>query len=359
MYDIVIIGAGPAGSTLARMLDKKYKILLVDKRNLHENIEYHREKCCGGLLAPAAQKILAQLGLGVPKQVLTGPQMFSVKSIDYDNNIERYYPRHYINIDREKLDRWLISIIPKTVEVAFNCLFKSYKEVDDYLEIKLRDNNRDYVVKTKILVGADGAISRVREQAFKDSLIPEKYVSIQEWYRTNKNMPYYTSIFDKEITDFYSWIIQKDEYLLIGSAIPIKTNVNERFSLLIKKLKKLGYIEDVAYKRTGTLIMRTRKLGQINAIKGNVALIGEAAGFISPSSAEGISYALKSGAVLAECINKYSSNFGKEYAKKVKKIKVNIFLKNVKALLMYNKLTRLIIMKSRILSIDISSERSI
>ncbi len=351
MYDIVIIGAGPAGSTLARLLDKKYKILLIDKRNLNENIEYNREKCCGGLLAPAAQKILAQLGLGVPKDVLTGPQMFSVKSIDYDNNIERFYPRHYINIDREKLDRWLISLVPNTVEVAFNCIFKSYKEVDDYLEIKLRGNNSDYVIKTKILVGADGAISRVRKQAFKDSFVPEKYVSIQDWYKTNKDMPFYTSIFDKDVTDFYSWIIQKDDYLLIGSAIPIKTNVNKRFSLLIQKLKKSGYIEGEAYKRTGTLIMRTRKLGQINAAKGKIALIGEAAGFISPSSAEGISYALKSGAILAKCINIYSGNFGNEYIKKIKKLKVNIFIKNIKALLMYNKLTRKLIMKTRILSI--------
>lgn len=33
-YDITIIGAGPAGSTLARELGKKYKVLLVDKRPL-------------------------------------------------------------------------------------------------------------------------------------------------------------------------------------------------------------------------------------------------------------------------------------------------------------------------------------
>ncbi|MCT4687434.1 NAD(P)-binding protein [Vallitalea sp.] len=72
MYDIVIVGAGPAGATLARMLDNRYKILLIDKRNLNEDIEYKREKCCGGLIAPDAQKMLAHLGLGIPKVVLTG-----------------------------------------------------------------------------------------------------------------------------------------------------------------------------------------------------------------------------------------------------------------------------------------------
>ncbi len=37
------------------------------------------EVCCGGLLAPDAQKMLAKLGLGLPNEVIVGPQMFSVK----------------------------------------------------------------------------------------------------------------------------------------------------------------------------------------------------------------------------------------------------------------------------------------
>ena len=37
MYDIAIIGLGPAGSTLARMLDKKFKIIAIDKKTEDEN----------------------------------------------------------------------------------------------------------------------------------------------------------------------------------------------------------------------------------------------------------------------------------------------------------------------------------
>ena len=67
-----------------------------------------------------------------------------------------------------------------------------------------------------MLVGADGAISKVRKQEFKGDKAPDTYVSIQKWYKTEGEMPFYTSIFDKEVTDFYSWIIQKNQYLLIG-----------------------------------------------------------------------------------------------------------------------------------------------
>lgn len=353
MYDIVIIGAGPSGSTLARMLNKKYNVLLVDKRNLDEENNFKREKCCGGLLAPDAQKVLAHLGLGVPKEVLTGPQMFSVKSIDFNNRIERYYPRDYINVDREKFDRWLVSLIPNKVETAFNCIYQSYKLESSYIEVKLRKKDENFSVKTKILVGADGAISRLRQQTFDEQVTPSKYVAVQEWYKTDENMPYYTSIFDKDTTDFYSWIIQKEDSLLVGSAIPIKSNVNKRFKHLIRTLKKQGLINGEAYKKAGTLIMRTERAYQINGCKGQIALIGEAAGLISPSSAEGISYALRSGAILAKSINKLGTDFEKYYLKKLRGLKVNIFLKNLKVSIMYNKVLRKLIMKSRVLSMDI------
>lgn len=353
MYDIVIIGAGPAGSNLARLLDKDYKVLLVDKRNLDQDITYKREKCCGGLLAPDAQKVLAHLGLGVPKEVLTGPQMFSVKSIDLDNKLVRYYPRDYINVDREKLDRWLVSLIPSTVETEFNCIFRSYKQNLDYIEVNLRKNDKQYSVKTKILVGADGAISRIRKQTFNQKTTPSRYVAVQEWYKTNKDMPYYTSIFDKDITNFYSWIIQKEDVLLVGSAIPIKADVNKRFRRFIYKLKKQNLIQGKAYKKTGTLIMRTRKEGQITACRGQIALVGEAAGLISPSSAEGISYALRSSSMLAKSINKQGIDFEESYLKKIQQLKINLFIKNIKVIIMYNKLFRKIIMKSRILSMNI------
>lgn len=79
MYDIVIVGAGPAGSTLARLIGDKYKVLLIDKQDLlNQNPKNFINKCCGGLLAPDAQKIIAKLGLGIPKDILVDPQLFAV-----------------------------------------------------------------------------------------------------------------------------------------------------------------------------------------------------------------------------------------------------------------------------------------
>jgi flavin-dependent dehydrogenase len=84
MYDIAIIGLGPAGATLARLLDKKYNVIAIDKKNKETG------KCCGGLLSPDAQKILAQFDICLPKSVLVDPQIFSVRTADFDSHITKF-----------------------------------------------------------------------------------------------------------------------------------------------------------------------------------------------------------------------------------------------------------------------------
>jgi len=138
MCDIAIIGAGPAGSTLARLLAERYKILLVDKRPLDRNPEKDcLGKCCGGLLAPDAQAMLSKMGLGLPKSVMVGPQLFVVRAIDIQHRLERYYQRYYINMDRGKFDQWLLSMVAPSVEMRLGRRFKSYRRDKNHFTIKL------------------------------------------------------------------------------------------------------------------------------------------------------------------------------------------------------------------------------
>jgi len=71
MYDIAIIGLGPAGATFARLLDPKFRIIAIDKKR--EATETSFRKPCGGLLAPDAQKALSKFNLTLPKDVLVDP----------------------------------------------------------------------------------------------------------------------------------------------------------------------------------------------------------------------------------------------------------------------------------------------
>ena len=110
-YDIIIVGAGPAGANLARLIDAdKYKVLVVDGSIGHD-------KVCGGLISPDAQDILARYDICLPKDLLVSPQLFSVRTIDLCNGTVKHYRRSYLNADRKKLDDFFRSLIPDGVKV--------------------------------------------------------------------------------------------------------------------------------------------------------------------------------------------------------------------------------------------------
>ncbi len=354
MYDIIIVGSGPAGATLARLTGKKYKVLLLDRRQLIDTaLRKTFEKCCGGLIAPDAQHMLATLGMGVPKEVLTGPQLFTVRTIDMQNSIERYYQRHYINVDREKFDQWMVSLIPEEVDIRCGCLFKKFEEDSTGLKVSYIKDGREYVEHAGLLVGTDGAASIIRKQAFPDAPVPKVYASIQEWFRISNALPYFSSIFDSEITDFYSWTIPKEDCLLVGTAIPYGENAWEKFKLLKEKLSGYGYELTDSIKTKGAFIYRPVKLDQICTGKGRVALIGEAAGWISPSSAEGMSYSMKSALALAQSLDRGWDAYMNEYKHNTSSLRRNIAIKNLKSPFMYNPVIRNTVMKSGLLSMDI------
>ena len=58
-----------------------------------------------------------------------------VRTIDVRRRIQRFYQRHYINVDGEKLDRWLVSLGPAGVDQRFGARFRGFREAGDHVEI--------------------------------------------------------------------------------------------------------------------------------------------------------------------------------------------------------------------------------
>ena len=256
MYDVAVIGAGPAGATLARLIDERYRVLLIDKDKGRESPEGGSPgKCCGGLLAPDAQRMLSKLGLGLPKGVLEDPQLFVVKSIDLREGLERYYQRHYINMNRKKFDSWLLSLVPTSVEIRTGCRLRSFSQDRGAFTLTLGEGGKTYTEKTRILVGADGACSRVRFQALGKQVWPKRYIAIQEWVEGDHLFPYFTSLFDPEITDFYCWTIPKGDHLIIGAALQPKRQPSEGFVRLKQKLRQYGFQYGRTVRREGAVVL--------------------------------------------------------------------------------------------------------
>jgi len=354
MYDIAIIGAGPAGATLARLAGKRYRVLLVDRRRFAGGpAEGSGTKCCGGLLAPDAQKMMAALGLGLPREAVVGPQLFTVRTIDLQAGLERYYQRFYINVDREKFDRWLLSMVPGSVEMRLGAVFKSLERNGQGFKITLLQDGKRQEEQVRAIIGADGAFSMVRRIAFPGLPLPEKYIAVQEWFQSERVLPYFTTVFDSSLTNFYCWTIPKEGCLIVGAALAPDNQAAHRFELLKERLGDYGLKLGRRVKREGSFILRPEKLCHINTGSDGVALLGEAAGLISPSSAEGISYALRSAMLCARSLEEGTGGFAGRYSRNTGQMRRNIFIKNLKSPFMYTPALRKMVMKSGLLSMDV------
>ena len=353
MYDIAIIGLGPGGATLARLLNKSFKIIAIDRKE--ESSEEGFMKPCGGLLAPDAQKALARFNLNLPKEVLVDPQIFSVKTIDVTTGKERNYQRLYINLHRHRFDCWLKSLIPDNVEIHNNSICQKIDKSSEGFKISYIEKGEKKTFEAKMLVGADGASSIVRRSFYSDKTI-RSYVSIQQWFKEDHSNPFYSCIFDEKATDCYSWSISKDGYFIFGGAYPSK-DCRQRFERQKEVLKTYGFHFGEPIKTEACLVFRPSSWIDFCCGEDILLLIGDAAGFISPSSLEGISSAINSGYYLSSVLNSRCNNPNKSYKAATFKLRLKVFLKLLKCPFMYYPPLRKLVMKSGIGTIKIVEDK--
>jgi hypothetical protein len=73
-------------------------------------------------------------------------------------------------------------------------------------------------------------------RAFGSASAPKRYFALQHWVEADNPTPYFTSLFDPAITDYYCWTIPKGPLTIIGAALSPGRQAAERFALL-KNLK--------------------------------------------------------------------------------------------------------------------------
>ncbi len=343
MYDIAIVGLGPAGANFARLIDSKmYRVAAIDKKDMSGQGGF--VKPCGGLLSPDAQRAFAKQNLPLPASVLVSPQIFCVKTIDMDNAISRNYQRAYINIDRHKFDLWMMSLVPKKIHVFDKTQVKQIcMDGDAYCIVMVR-GGVETAIRARFVIGADGANGAV-SRCFLRKKERNLKLSIQEWYEQRDRAPFFSCVFDKENSGSYSWFLSKDDSFVFGGAY-CKSGAAKSFLKQKEKLRVHGIELGECKKREACFVYRLRSARDFHIGKGNVLMLGEAAGFVSPSSYEGISGAIESGVVLSRVFNEGEGRTLARYKKATRKLRAKYTLKIVKSAILDSKVLRLAIMKS-------------
>ncbi len=288
--DVVVIGGGPAGSTVARYLAKEgVDVLVIDGR---ESIGSPLQ--CGELVPSNAE--LCRLCPDVPEiaELFQTPEAVVSCRVDELHVIapsgkRLAYPFEGVMLDRVAHDEALVERAQ-----SLGARYLVGKRVDqigaDY--VQLRDGSS---ISAKIIVGAGGHNDPVRRDFWdeKSLKIPVKFV-LMDGYVPDALEFYFGSL----APGGYAWAFPKKGGANVGlgvqPAMAKGANVNTCTDRFISR-----FSGDAVFKGAGSLPMS----GTIKRfVKENYVLVGDAAGMVLPSNGAGITIAMIGGRIAGQVI---------------------------------------------------------
>ena len=295
--DVLIVGAGPAGSAAAiKCAEAGLSTFLIDKAALG------RHKPCAGILPTVATYVLDELDLRLPQNVFSEPKELGIFYVPPSGRANGGELKNYrvLNLDRDLFDRWLVE---KAVEAGAHLQTETTLlalNQREYIEAALKTRSGIITVKASYVIGADGALSTVRrclEGKPRQQLI---LTVIQEYWESEGEFgDYFYTILNTKITPTYGYLLKKKDNVIVGTGSTEREQVIKSLNAVKDWLgKEFGFRPRLLKKReVGFLPYGDCYLGY-----GRILLVGDAAGLCNRFSGEGIRFALESGIAAAESI---------------------------------------------------------
>ena len=304
MYDVIIVGAGPAGSSTAYNCAKRgLKTILIDKRIKPGT----PKQCAEGI----SKEILEELGIEVKPEWISNEIDSAVLS-DGKNYIQTTSEDNegYI-LDRKTFD---YALVERAKKAGTKLLLGA--AVTDISKDGVKLSNKKEIAG-KIIIGADGPLSVIGKKSGLGN--PKCGQGMQYEIKTQKN-DFLTSIqayVDPNLeNNGWAWVFPKKDSLNVGIGSydikPLKKSLD-------KFVKILGLEKEKIIETNAGLIPLQGPLKEIQ--KDNILLVGDAAGHTNPLSGGGIPAAIFDGILVAEVIEKHlKKNYNlKNYSKLWKK----------------------------------------
>ncbi|KYK29113.1 hypothetical protein AYK20_00895 [Thermoplasmatales archaeon SG8-52-1] len=295
-YDVVIIGAGPAGSYLAyKLKNQGINVLLLEKKI------FPRYKVCAGGLSKKTYDILysenKKIKSIVEKAVKKGLYVRNNKFIFIDAEIELVFMTY-----RSYLDNFLVNMAvdKKTISFKDNINIKKINRNNN--SITFLHNSKEFKVNYKILVGAWG--SNIRFNKLIDLNPFERFDLSSSWEGPagpvfNKySKDYILTQIMKKYPNFTFYIFPKSELITAGlftSKYPFSKVWNDAWNDFMDFWKLDKSI------KPRYAVIPIRNLKKPIAMD-NILLIGDAAGIADPFVGEGLYNALICSSIAAKHI---------------------------------------------------------
>ncbi|MFC3614207.1 geranylgeranyl diphosphate reductase [Lutimaribacter marinistellae] len=292
MFDVIVVGGGPAGATAAEDLARSgHSVALLDRAG--------RIKPCGGAIPP---RLIADFDIPDDQLVarITTARMISPTGRKVDIPIENGFVGM---VDREHFDAFLRVRAQQAGATRVTGTYRRIEREEGRVRVVYRDKEtgREQVIDGRLVIGADGARSAVaRDEVPGGDRIPY-VIAYHEIIEAPAGMNGYDPdrcdvVYDGRISpDFYGWVFPH------GSSASVGMGSMERAVDLKEATAALraasGLTECRTIRREGAPI----PLKPLDCWDNgrDVVLAGDAAGVVAPSSGEGIYYAMVGGRVAA------------------------------------------------------------
>lgn len=303
MHDVGIVGAGPAGSACAISLLQRrrdLRVVIIDRDTLP------RAKSCGDLISPLARTRLISLGLDVDGHWRTAEHAIASPS-GIEDAVAQQPDSPWLQcriVERRDFDLALLDQARALgASVMQGSRFLSAGEISHGWALRMQDSPAN----VSILVGADGATSPVARSIGCPA--PARGAVALRGYAvmTRDGAPWLGSRMDflPSLLPGYGWAFSVDETGRanvgvgqdVSAARKADVHLHAVLAAYLAHLRALGFdVSPVTEVKGGLLATAPRE--RVTARR--AALIGDAAGLVSPVDGEGISMALASGARLGE-----------------------------------------------------------
>ncbi len=308
IYDVAVVGAGPAGATAAlRLGSAGLRVLLLEKA-----AAFPREKPCGGGITaralgrlPHLRSVLDEISVhALGKMYLESPDGTGMEYEDPAGEAILYLVR------RIEFDAALFRRAANVAEVAMRAVVRGLKIGAEGVEIECADGRR---FGARMVIGADGAngvvarqsglrTGEVHGQYAIDMMEETPYAELDTEHRDRV-----TLLLSLQSSYGYGYLFPKRTHLNLGFGSGpeyfnehVRGRAKEHHQAFVERMRERGWVRGQSRPENYRAFPIPISGPLDRTYADRVLLAGDAAGMVNAFSAEGIYFAMVSGDLAAE-----------------------------------------------------------